>query len=171
MTGHLVLTTLHTNDAASSALRLISMGVDSFLVATALTAVLAQRLVKRICDKCKIKYTPTVAEDAWIKPVLGEVYNNAVFQIGRGCSYCNSTGYKGRIGIYELLEFDQHMIRALQANNTIEFFEAVAANKEYKALGLTALDLAAKGITTISETFRVMGQITDAISRGFGHAK
>jgi len=166
MTGHLVLATLHTNDAASSALRLISMGVEGFLVATALTAILAQRLVKRVCEKCEISYEPTEKEAAWLKPALGDTYASCRFKVGQGCSHCNHTGYRGRIGVFELLELDKDMVKALHDNDPKAYYKAVEQNTEYRSLGSTALDLAVQGITTVYEVSRVAALITDELSVG-----
>mgnify|MGYP000327243451 CR=1 FL=1 len=97
-TGHLVLSTLHTNDSVTSAIRLIDMGAAPYLVATSLRGVLAQRLVRRICENCKTEKAPSAQEQAWVrylKPDMGETN----FFTGRGCNSCNQTGYKGRIGV------------------------------------------------------------------------
>ncbi|MET0982835.1 MAG: GspE/PulE family protein, partial [Telluria sp.] len=104
MTGHLVLSTLHTNDAASTPLRLMDMGVPRYMVGGSLQAVLAQRLVRVICESCSTVYPPTPPEQAWLRAELGDFVEQAQFFHGKGCSHCNGTGYRGRTGVYELLE-------------------------------------------------------------------
>ncbi|GAF93395.1 unnamed protein product, partial [marine sediment metagenome] len=102
LTGHLVFSTLHTNDAPGAITRLIDMGVKPYLVASALQAILAQRLVRIICPSCKEEYKPTEAELDAIK-LSSEQLKNAKFRTGKGCEECSQTGYKGRKGIFELL--------------------------------------------------------------------
>ncbi|NQY42143.1 MAG: Flp pilus assembly complex ATPase component TadA [Legionellales bacterium] len=163
MTGHLVLATLHTNDAASSPLRLVSMGVDSFLVATSLTAVLAQRLVKKVCNKCTAEYNISDREKVWLDKIFADKGYTNNFKKGNGCSHCNGTGYLGRIGVFELLILDENMNKALNSNNSNEYYEAVKNKKDYISLGSAALNLALQGITTIEEAKRVLGQLTDQV--------
>lgn len=163
MTGHLVLATLHTNDAASSPLRLISMGIDSFLVATSLTAVLAQRLVKKVCDKCVIEYQLTEQDKIWLKELSCQNVTESSLKVGKGCSHCNDTGYQGRIGVYELLILDSAMVQALNDNDSNAYYAAVRAKKDYVPLGTAALRLALNGTTTIAEAKRVLGQLTEQI--------
>jgi type IV pilus assembly protein PilB len=106
LTGHLVLSTLHTNDAAGAVTRLVDMGVEPFLIASTVEAVLAQRLVRRICPHCKTAYEPP---DALLKPlgITRESIGDRHFSFGRGCGVCNQTGYKGRLGIYEWLRMSE----------------------------------------------------------------
>jgi type IV pilus assembly protein PilB len=102
LTGHLVLSTLHTNDAPGAVTRLIDMGVEPFLISSTLVAVLAQRLVRRVCANCKTPFEPTEAQLAMLNLSPHDL-GDKLFYYGRGCSTCNDTGYKGRKGIYELL--------------------------------------------------------------------
>jgi len=102
LTGHLVLTTLHTNDSCGAVTRLIDMGVEPFLVSSTLMAVLAQRLVRTICKSCRTPFEPTEHQLGMLNLSPGDV-GNKVFYYGRGCANCNDTGYKGRKGIFELL--------------------------------------------------------------------
>ncbi|MFZ0470444.1 MAG: GspE/PulE family protein, partial [Thiogranum sp.] len=104
LTGHLVLSTLHTNDAVSTAMRLIDMGLESYLVAASTQAILAQRLVRKLCDNCRVPKALNPGEETWLKSTLGEDAVLDGFQEGDGCNQCNHTGYHGRIGVYELLE-------------------------------------------------------------------
>lgn len=161
MTGHLVLTTLHTNDAVSSAMRLVDMGLPGYLVASAVKAVLAQRLVRRICDSCSKSYTPDAQEKSWLANFLSHDVAKLNLKKGTGCSLCHQSGYHGRVGVYELLEFNSAMLTALRCNDNNGFIHAATATKHYRPLGLRALDLALKGIITIDEVFRLSGELED----------
>ncbi len=161
MTGHLVLSTLHTNDAISSAMRLVDIGVEGYMAASALRGVLAQRLVRKICEHCRRPYNPSAQERQWLDARLGEQLSSARFAEGRGCTYCNNTGYSGRIGVFELLELDDAMADALRANDTQAFSEAARAGEGYKTLTDNALEYAACGMTTLDEVFRVTEQLDE----------
>ena len=139
ITGHLVLTTLHTNDAVSSALRLMDMGAPGYLVAAALRVVIAQRLVRRICPDCKEEYVPDESDRRFIDDVIGPGASQHVFYHGRGCQTCNYTGYKGRIGVFEILDLKGEMMDALRAEDTERFSRA--ANAE------TTLSRASRALT------------------------
>ena len=104
MTGHMVLSTLHTNDAISTVSRLMDMGAAPFLIAGSLRGIVAQRLVRRICDSCSEPHTLEPGMRAIVAAELGDTQEDMHFHRGRGCTYCNHTGYQGRIGVYELLE-------------------------------------------------------------------
>lgn len=159
ITGHLVLSTLHTNDAISTAIRLIDMGVPGYLVATALQAIIAQRLVRRVCESCKSDYQPTAQEQAWLKNMELEMAEPTRFKKGMGCPHCNNTGYRGRIGVFELLELDEAMADALRRNDTAVFAHAAAANPHFRTLSEHAMDCARQGITTLEEVIRVSSDI------------
>jgi len=120
MTGHLVLSTLHTNDAIGSANRLIDMGAEGYLVAAALQAVMAQRLVRRICESCSQPQIIDVQHAVWVRALLGPQADITQFKHGLGCSHCNNTGYHGRIGVYELLEIDGPLADALSRESSSE---------------------------------------------------
>ena len=160
MTGHMVLSTLHTNDSISTAMRLLDMGVDNYLVASSLRAVMAQRLVKRLCDHCQESYQPEEQEKAWIMS-MSEDSILASYKKGRGCHHCNNTGYSGRIGIYELLEMDEAMISAMRRNSADEFASAAKQHPRFRPLELCALDYARQGITSLDEVFRVSASLGD----------
>ncbi len=159
MTGHLVLSTLHTNDAIATANRLIDMGAEGYLVAAALRAIIAQRLVRRICGTCAQPYTPDAQEHAWLSATVGPEGTAASYRRGTGCPHCNNTGYRGRIGVYELLELDELMADALRRNDSSAFTAAAKASPGYRPLVLCALDYAREGLTTLEEVFRVAGEI------------
>jgi MSHA biogenesis protein MshE len=165
MTGHLVLSTLHTNDAISSVLRLIDMGAERYLVSAVLRAVMAQRLVRRICRNC-IKAQPlSPSEAAWILTAANGAYVSKSFQRGEGCTYCHYTGFKGQIGIFELLEWEAELVDALQSNNYNTMVQAAKKQETFQPLVVSGLDMAANGITTVSEVMRIMGDMaTDTMS-------
>ena len=165
MTGHLVLSTLHTNDAVSSAMRLVDIGVEGFVAASALRGVLAQRLVRRVCVHCAHPYSPTRPEQAWLAARIGAELGGASFRKGLGCTYCNNTGYSGRIGIFELLEIDDPMADALRLGDTAAFTRAAKSSAGFRTLAESALSYARQGLTTLDEVFRVteqMDEISDA---------
>ncbi|HDO1356843.1 MSHA fimbrial ATPase MshE [Aeromonas veronii] len=155
ITGHLVLTTLHTNDAVTSALRLIDMGAPGYLVASALRAVVAQRLVRRVCEHCVEEKVPDEGQATWLTVLSGEAPGQHTYHKGRGCQSCNFTGYSGRIGVYELLELDQPMMDALRRNDAEGFAKAARQHEHYRPLALTALDYARQGITSVDEVLRL----------------
>ena len=217
MTGHMVLSTLHTNDAVSSAMRLLDMGAEPFLVSSSIAGVLAQRLVRRVCENCQVPYTPTHQEKIWIDRIRGEregVVTEAVsetapeatdgddpepldpspqgtpadddsleltlsdelmqtgetarqstegprtdtgqgFVVGKGCYQCSNTGYRGRIGVYELLEFSEAMLDALRRADYAGFERAARAMPDYESLDHCALRYAEQGITSLEEVARV----------------
>lgn len=161
MTGHLVLSTVHTNDAVSTANRLMDMGAEGYLVATSLAAILAQRLVRRICESCTEPYQPDVQEMAWLYNTLGHEAETARFQRGAGCPHCNNTGYRGRIGVFELLELSQDTVDALRREDSIAFSRATRRTKGFRPFALHALDYARQGVTTIEEVLRVAGAIEE----------
>ncbi|MCW8196630.1 MSHA biogenesis protein MshE [Proteobacteria bacterium 005FR1] len=162
MTGHLVLSTLHTNDAITSALRLTDMGVDPFLVAASLKAIVAQRLVRRICENCAVDATPDENQQQLLEAVRRSYpITNATFRVGRGCTHCHGTGYRGRVGVFELLEFNRAMGDALRSGDPVAFNRAAASHPHFRSLSHSALDLARQGITSLSEVMRVSALVED----------
>ncbi len=169
LTGHLVLSTLHTNDAISSTLRLLDMGAPGYLVASALRAVIAQRLVRRLCGNCKVSAAPEVSQQILLEQLTGDAHQQLQFHSAIGCQRCNFTGYKGRIGVFELLELDEDMISALRLDDTDAFSKAAQVSPNFKSLALSALDYAKQGITSLEEVFKLVdrferGKAVDAIS-------
>ena len=156
MTGHLVLSTLHTNDSISSAMRLIDMGAEPFLVASSLLGVVAQRLVRRVCDNCKETYEPSQKEQIWLQSFdLDPLDMEAGFVKGRGCYQCSNTGYRGRVGVYEMLEMDEDMLDALRRRDVSDFTKAARRSPLFRALGQCAMDYALQGVTSLQEVARV----------------
>ncbi len=149
-TGHLVFSTLHTNDAPSAVTRLIDMGVKPFLVASSVRAIMAQRLLRRICKKCAADYTPTPNEVRMLN-LDEEFIKNSHFKKGKGCPECGGTGYKGRVGIYEIFmvgEEIQHLIYGKESSHKIR---EAARKSGMRTLREDGLRKAADGTTTLEE--------------------
>jgi MSHA biogenesis protein MshE len=156
LTGHMVLSTLHTKDAISTPIRLIDMGAPNYMVATSVHAVLAQRLVRLVCVSCAEPCQPTEAEQGWLTVHTGaEKWREGHYRRGRGCSNCNGTGFQGRIGVYELLEMHVDLVRAANRNDANLFTEIAKKQMEGQTLALNAFRLAAEGRTTLAEAIRV----------------
>lgn len=159
MTGHFVLATLHTNDSISSITRLLDMGAQGYIVAAVLRAVIAQRLVRKICSKCIEPAALTDNEKQWLKSVNWKDCTNITFKHGAGCTHCHQTGYSGRIGIFELLVISDTLGDALRKHDTVEFSLLAKNQPFYRSLLHSALDLAENGITTVDEVVRMSGEI------------
>ncbi|MEH0123712.1 GspE/PulE family protein [Vibrio alginolyticus] len=150
LTGHLVLSTLHTNDAVDSALRMIDMGAPGYLVASAVRAVVAQRLVRRVCPDCKTEDHLDESRQQWL---AGRFPNqvSTIFYKGAGCQNCNLTGYRGRIGVFEMLELEQETMDKLRANDAVGFAQAARRSENYKPLLASAMELALQGTVSLDE--------------------
>ena len=163
ITGHLVLSTLHTNDALTSPLRLVDMGAEPFLVANALNAVLAQRLVRRVCEHCRVEHLPEERERSWLEGIGGQSLEGRRFVRGNGCHQCHNTGYLGRIGVYELLEVDGAMAAALRRHDPQGFIDAARTQPHYRPLAASTLDYALAGLTSVEEVLRVSASLSDGL--------
>ncbi|MCX7805614.1 MAG: GspE/PulE family protein, partial [Planctomycetota bacterium] len=153
LTGHLVFSTLHTNDSASTLTRLLDMGVEPFLIAATLEAVIAQRLVRVICTKCKAPYTPS--EEALMELQLKpEDVEGKVFYYGRKCEHCNKTGYKGRNAIFEIMQMDSRMRELILARKSTEVLRAEAIASGMRTLRESGILKIFDGVTTIEEVVR-----------------
>jgi type IV pilus assembly protein PilB len=154
LTGHIVFSTLHTNNAAGAVTRLMDMGVEPFLIASSLIGSTAQRLVRRLCPNCKEKYE--IPKDVFEKdPQLKEIMKEPMGYRGRGCSQCKDKGYRGRMGVMEILVIDeeiQHMIVERKSTNQIE---EAARRKGMKSLFENALETFSRGLTSLEEVYRV----------------
>ncbi len=169
MTGHLVLSTLHTNDAISSAMRLADMGAEGFLAAASLRAVVAQRLVRRLCDNCAVAYEPSLQEKNWLIATVGPERMSALkLKNPHGCHRCNNTGYRGRIGVFEILIMDDPMSEALRQGDSSAFVKAAKRAPEYQPLAVNALGYAAQGVTSLAEVFRVSEQVDESVDFNAG---
>ncbi len=159
MTGHLVLSTLHTNDAVSSALRLIDIGVEGYMVAASVRAIVAQRLVRRLCERCSEPYQPDENEIVWLQSATGAMdVESLALQTGRGCNHCNQTGYYGRVGVFELLEIEGELADALRDNDSGLFARLAQQQEGFRPLVSCALELAVNGVTSLAEVMALSGQ-------------
>ena len=160
ITGHVVLSTIHTNDAVGTIERLEDIGVEPYLIATALRAVISQRLVRRICPKCKKSYEAT---DEEVRRLGLSTEHKHIFYRGEGCADCFNTGYRGRIGVFEILEITPE-IRPLisqQAGRPVIEQQLASAHSEFKTLRENAIQLVEEGITTTEEVQRVIYETGD----------
>ncbi|MBV7317381.1 GspE/PulE family protein [Shewanella sp. NIFS-20-20] len=162
LTGHFVLSTLHTNDAITSALRLLDMGAASYLVASALRVIIAQRLVRRVCHNCATSYELTPQDRAWIGSVTERPIPADKFQIGLGCQSCNGSGYRGRIGIFEILELDESMVNAMRSGDPQDFADAVHQSPSFTPLAVSAIEYLFNGMTTIEEVAKLIEDVQDS---------
>lgn len=161
MTGHLVLSTLHTNDAISTPIRLLDMGVPRFMMGSSLQAVLAQRLVRVICESCRQEHQLSTSERDWLSLDLADQIDQHHYHAGRGCGHCNGTGYRGRTGVYELLEMTKPVIDAAHQEDNAKFIEAAKTQMAGNTLRKYAIDLVLAGITTVSEAMRISNQVDE----------
>ena len=160
MTGHLVLSTLHTNDALSGPIRLIDMGVQPYLVASAVRLIMAQRLARRVCSSCSESYVPNKQELKWLASITAESSSSIHFARGKGCTQCGMRGYKGRIGVYELIEMTDEMIDAIREGD-LKTFASIAQKKSfYVPLTQQALHYASLGIISLEEVLRLSVELT-----------
>jgi type IV pilus assembly protein PilB len=155
LTGHLVLSTLHTNDAPSTVSRMVNMGIEPFLVGTAVNLIQAQRLVRRVCSKCKVDITAevpskTLIDIGFAPDVIG------TFQVfkGKGCAYCNGTGYKGRVGLYEVMEISEGIRDLIMVGATAVEIKRKALEEGMLTLRLSGLEKIKNGVTTVEEVLR-----------------
>lgn len=159
LTGHLVFSTLHTNDACSAITRLINIGIESYLLSAALNMVLAQRLVRRICPKCRTAYEPPRTVRRAIEKMGFEMDE---FFRGAGCKRCRNTGYSGRIGIHELLTLDDEIRDAIVANPSVNNIRAIGERNGMITLRKDGFRKVREGITTIEEILHVVGETRDS---------
>jgi len=151
ITGHLVLSTLHTNDAASSIARLIDMGTEAFMVGAAVKGVISQRLVRKICPECKVKHTVTAAEE-----LICNIKQGTTIYKSRGCSVCNQTGYKGRIAVHEVLVLDNHLQEAIAGSKlSTDEIKEEAVKRGMRTLWDNAYYNVLNGKTTMEEMLRI----------------
>jgi type IV pilus assembly protein PilB len=150
LTGHLVFSTLHTNDAPSALTRLIDMGIEPFLISSSVIGILAQRLVRTICPKCKEKYAPS-------KETLSDIGDKSISELykGKGCASCGMTGFSGRIGIFELLVLDEEMRNMVNGKKSADDLKRKALEKGMRVLKDDGLEKVKAGVTTPDEVFRV----------------
>ncbi len=157
MTGHMVLSTLHTNDSVSSPIRLLDMGAPAYMVAMSLQVVIAQRLLRIICDGCSEPYSPTAQEQAWLQH-YGKSVADGEFRKGTGCTRCNGTGYLGRSGVYEILEMTPPLVSAANQGDPTTFVAVASKQIQGETLTDHAIDQVLTGKTTIEEAMRISTQ-------------
>ena len=158
ITGHLVFSTLHTNSAVETATRLLDMGVKGYILASALQVIVAQRLVRRICENCMTDASIDEHQQVWLENSFPSVETTTInFKHGLGCPQCNNTGYKGRIGVYELLEMTHDTLDALRRSDSPAFIAAAKLTPGFKPFTVSALEFARKHITTLDEVMRITG--------------
>ena len=157
LTGHLVFSTVHTNSAAGALPRLIDMKAEPFLLASSMTAIVAQRVLRKICDNCKESYTPEAAVLADIKDVLGDFFKGGevVLYRGRGCDKCGSTGYLGRIGIFEVLPVSDKIAKLIMERASAATIEQQAVAGGMMLMKQDGYLKTLEGISTIEEVIRV----------------
>jgi type II secretory ATPase GspE/PulE/Tfp pilus assembly ATPase PilB-like protein len=152
LTGHLVFSTLHTNDAAGAISRLLDFGVEPYLVSSSLICVLAQRLVRRICPDCKEAYDPPVHE---LRDMGIMEHEKTSFYMGTGCAKCFDTGYRGRTGIYELMTLNEEIREMIYGQTTAGAIKKKALELGMQTLRMDGARKAQAGLTTIAEVLRV----------------
>jgi len=158
LTGHLVFTTLHTNDAPSSIVRLLDLGLEAFLLTATIEAIVAQRLVRRICLKCKEQYTPTEAELMELELRPEDVKGRTFFR-GRGCDACNNSGFKGRMALFEIMVIDDDIREMIMNQASVSALRNEARKRGMRSLRESGLNGIYEGQTTIDEVIReTMGE-------------
>jgi MSHA biogenesis protein MshE len=161
MTGHLVFSTLHTRDAAGTLSRLVDMGAPMYLVASAVQVVLAQRLLRRVCESCSEPHDPTAQEIEWLEHEgIGRDQMGNLMH-GRGCTHCNNTGYRGRFGVYEMLEMTAPLVDAAAHLDSSQFMNIARESMRGKNMLDHALEQMKLGITSAAEVIRISNQVED----------
>jgi len=161
MTGHLVLSTLHTNDALSTPIRLLDMGVPNYMVALSIQMVLAQRLLRTICRNCSAPHQPEPHEQEWLRYELGDRVGQFNYAQGRGCAHCANTGYSGRQAIYEFLEMTNALVEAANHGDPNAFMRLSREQMAGNTLRRDAVRLVIEGRTTIEEAMRIATQLEE----------
>ena len=161
ITGHMVLSTLHTNDAVTTPIRLLDMGAPRYMVALSLQLVLAQRLVRLICESCVQDHTLQPNEYEWLRHELGDKIDSFAYKYGKGCSHCNGTGYLGRTGVYEMLEMTKPVVEAANQQDPALFIEVATREMGGRTLRAHAAQLVVQGKTTVDEAMRISNQFEE----------
>jgi general secretion pathway protein E len=159
LTGHLVFSTLHTNDAASTVTRLLDLGIEPYLVASSVVGVMAQRLVRRVCASCAAPHVPDAAELAWLDVPASQTSG---MRVGKGCPACRGTGYKGRVGTFELLTLDERVRQLIQQRATAAEIKDAAIAAGMRTLREDGVAKVLAGQTTTAEVERVTARPDDA---------
>jgi type IV pilus assembly protein PilB len=154
LTGHLVLSTLHTNDAPSTVSRLVNMGIEPFLVGTAVNLIQAQRLIRRVCANCKVEVTDQPTKTLIDIGVPPEQVGGFKLYKGKGCGTCNGTGYKGRVGLYEVMEISEGIRDLVMVGATAVEIKRKALEEGMLTLRMSGIEKIKSGVTTIEEVLR-----------------
>jgi type IV pilus assembly protein PilB len=154
LTGHLVLSTLHTNDAPSTVSRLVNMGIEPFLVGTAVNLIQAQRLIRRVCANCKVEITDMPTKTLIDLGMSPEQVGSFKLYKGKGCGTCNGTGYKGRVGLYEVMEISEGIRDLVMVGATAVEIKRKALEEGMLTLRMSGLEKIKAGVTTIEEVLR-----------------
>jgi general secretion pathway protein E len=152
LTGHLVFSTVHTNDAAGAVTRLEDMGVESFLIASAVMGIIGQRLVRRVCPDCAV---PAAPDPALLRSLGADVDDTGDYRVGKGCETCNRTGFRGRISIFELLVLDDAIRALVLSRASAGAIREAAVRAGMRTMRRDGLEKAARGLTTVAEVLRV----------------
>jgi len=166
MTGHLVFSTLHTINAIASVNRLLDMGAPGYMIAAAVHGVVAQRLVRRVCTDCAAPAEPSANELAWLvacRPGINPADHR--FVAGAGCTYCNLTGFRGRVAVYEILEIDRALADAVRRGDLEGFARGARSSKGYVPLAQGAIDFALSGLTSLGEAMAVGSGLEEYVER------
>ena len=151
LTGHLVFTTLHANDAPAAFMRLMEMGIEPFLISTSVLGVIAKRLVRRICNVCREPYTP----DTMVTQYLGLPANSRLYK-AVGCDACGNTGYRGRIGVYEVLTVNDRIRHCVAEGSSTQALQEEGLANGMKTLKVYCISLLQEGLTTVDEVLRTV---------------
>jgi MSHA biogenesis protein MshE len=163
ITGHLVFSTLHTMNAIATVNRLLDMGAAGYMIAAAVHGIVAQRLVRRVCENCSQPAEPDDHQVAWLSAHAPAHMDHAAnFRAGAGCTYCNLSGYRGRVAVYELLEIDRTLADAVRRSDITAFNSAARTRPGYTPLVVSALDLVKQGVTTLSEAIGVTSGLDES---------
>jgi type II secretory ATPase GspE/PulE/Tfp pilus assembly ATPase PilB-like protein len=153
LTGHLVFSTVHTNDAPSAVTRLADMGVEGFLIASSVIGILAQRLVRKVCEECAVEKSPDASFLARLD--VGGRGTVGSYRTGSGCEACNMTGYRGRVGIFELMTMDEELKKLVLQQTGASVMKEAAIRGGMRTLREDGLEKARRGLTTLGEVLRI----------------
>jgi MSHA biogenesis protein MshE len=163
ITGHLVFSTLHTMNAVATVNRLLDMGAAGYMIAAALHGIVAQRLMRKICEDCAQAIEPDAHQLAWLQAQFGSTRISSMrFRAGSGCTYCNLSGYRGRVAIYELLELDRGLADAIRRGDLMGFADAARAKAGYVTLTQSAMEMAMQGVTSLAEVIAVTSGLEES---------
>ena len=152
LTGHLVLASIHSNDAAASIVRLMDLGVEPFLAATGVVGSLAQRLVRKVCTQCQLLVDPSATEAMAFEQEMQETVEQ--YMVGQGCNYCNGTGYTGRTGVFEVMAVDESIRKLIAVGSSGPEIRSQALQNGMISLRRSGMLKAKEGVTTLEEVFR-----------------